>query len=119
MVKKLIIIIAILLPLTLSAQVGKLVGSVVDKETGQALERANVWIPGTKIGAASDMAGKFFLPGLTPGKYTFNVSVIGYRTAVLDSIVIEAWKTSTLDVELEQTLLQSESIIIKQEETKH
>jgi len=118
MLKKTMIVIAILFPLLLTAQVGKLVGSVVDKETNQALERANIWIPGTKIGAASDKDGKFFLPGLTPGKYTFNVSVIGYKTVILEDVEIEAWKATTMNVKLDQTILQGKAVIIQKSKSK-
>jgi len=116
MLKRSIIIILVLLPLLLSAQVGKLVGTVADKDTGKPLERANVWIPDTKIGAATDANGKFFLPGLTPGKYTFNVSVIGYKTVILEDVEIEAWKTNTMNVKLDQTILQGEAVIIQKSE---
>ena len=118
MLKKIFIILSILVPLVLTAQVGKLVGTVVDQETGKPLEGANIWVPDTKIGAASDVNGNFFLPGLSPGKYTFKVSVLGYKTAVLEDVEITAWKTTTLDIKLDQTVLQSKEVIIQKSEEK-
>lgn len=105
-----LILISIFVPFLLTAQVGKLVGTVVDQETGKALEGANIWIPETEIGAASDANGKFFLP-CPPGKYTFKVSVLGYKTVVLNAVEIKARETTTLNVKLAQTILESEPVI--------
>lgn len=105
------VLISIFVPFLLTAQVGKLVGTVEDQETGRPLEGANIWVPDTEIGAASDVNGQFFLP-CPPGKYTFKVSVLGYKTVVLKAVEIKARETNTLNIKLAQTILESEPVII-------
>jgi TonB family protein len=90
---------------------GKLYGTVVDNATGNPLQGANVWIPDTRIGAASDANGQFFLP-CQPGKYTFNISVLGYQPVVLEGVMITALKTTSLEIKLDRTTIQTEEVIL-------
>ena len=117
MLKKSIIIIALLLPLALSAQMGKLIGTVVDEETKEPLSAVNIIIQGTKLGAATDQNGHFFM-SLSPGKYNLRVLVIGYKTTVIKDVEIIAWKKTEIDVNLKQTVLQGEAVIIKTDDKK-
>lgn len=54
-------------------------GTVVDSTTGVALAGARVTVTGTQLGAVSDSAGRFSIPGLLPGEYTLAI-----RTPALD-----------------------------------
>ncbi len=113
MFKKVLIILAILLPLVLTAQVGKLTGTVTDKESGKPLAAANIFVPESKIGAASNDKGKFFLPGLPEGKYCFRITMISYKTVELKDVVITAGETTTLDIKLEPAIIEYPEVIIK------
>ena len=58
---------------------GTLTGSVVDAETGEVLPGAHVLLVGLGLGAVTNPAGYFALPGLPPGSYPVRVSFVGYR----------------------------------------
>ena len=47
--------------------VGKLTGKVVDSKSREAIIGANVKIIGTKLGAASDANGMYFVLNINPG----------------------------------------------------
>ncbi len=59
---------------------GLIKGAVTDAETKQPLVGANVILFATNLGAISDAQGKFTLPHLGYGKYTIQVSYVGYQT---------------------------------------
>ncbi len=64
----------------LSADRKKLKGTVVDKETNEALIGATIYVEEFKTGTASDIDGHFVLK-LPSGKYTLKISYMGYKTA--------------------------------------
>lgn len=91
---------------------GKIVGSVIDAETGEAIVGANVILEGTTTGAATDLDGKFVISGIEPGKYTLLVSVVSYSKKRITDLVVEAGKTVTLDVVLKPETIQMEVVEI-------
>ena len=53
-------------------------GRVVDAQTGEAIAKATVSIPASKIEAATDGKGAFVLPNVLPGDVEIVVTTIGY-----------------------------------------
>lgn len=71
----------------------RVIGGVVDSETNQPVEFANIALlaPGTGKpvdGAVCDDKGKFALAKVAPGTYDLSVSFIGYETQTLKSITV-------------------------------
>ncbi len=58
---------------------GTLSGKVVDKATNETLPSVNVIIKGTYYGAATDFDGKFTITNITPGSYTVEITLLGYK----------------------------------------
>ncbi len=66
---------------------GEIRGKVMELESGEALERASVWIEigGNKHGISTDSTGRFVIKPVSPGTYTLYASYINktpYRTIV-------------------------------------
>jgi hypothetical protein len=59
----------------------ELTGTVIDSLTGAPISRARVAVSGTGLEVSSDNRGRFTIPGMLPGQYTFTV-----HTASLDSM---------------------------------
>ena len=90
---------------------GKIVGIVVDKNTGEPLIGVNIFLRGTSIGASSDVNGEFIILNIPPGKYDVECSYVGYQTIVLKQVRIMSDQTTTLDFKMaEQTMDLGEQI---------
>ncbi len=90
---------------------GKIVGIVVDKNTGEPLIGVNIFLRGTSIGASSDVNGEFIILNIPPGKYDVECSYVGYQTIVLKQVRIMSDQTTTLDFKMaEQTIDLGEQI---------
>lgn len=73
---------------------GKISGQVLDGETNQPVEFANIVLidPTTSKavdGTICDMEGKFILTKLAEGTYTINVTFIGYETKVIENVAVD------------------------------
>lgn len=63
---------------TPAVQEGVIVGIVMDVETGQPLEAAQVAIRDVMIGDLSDQSGRFEIPGVPLGEYELRAAMVGY-----------------------------------------
>ncbi len=90
---------------------GKLAGRVVDS-ANQPLPGANVTIVGTLLGAATDAQGYYHVLNVPPGRYQVRISYIGYKTRVVEDIAITIDRTTTLDVALEESALEGETVVV-------
>ena len=73
---------------------GKISGQVLDQETNQPVEFANIVLidPATTKavdGTVCDMEGKFTLSKLAEGTYTINVTFIGYETKAIENVTVD------------------------------
>src|SRR5210317_562292 len=58
---------------------GKIMGKVIDQDTGEGIPFANIFVEGTSTGAASDLEGNFVILNVSPDVYTVTASYIGYQ----------------------------------------
>jgi len=70
---------------------------------GEAIPGANVFLEGTRLGAASDASGHFLIQNVPPGKYIVNVSMVGFKP-YQQSITIDKNKHQKLAVTIEPEL---------------
>jgi outer membrane receptor for ferrienterochelin and colicin len=110
-------LVLVMLPiLCFAGDVGKITGRVVDRETGQPLQRANVELLGTRLGAMALEDGGFLILNVAPGRYDVQASFIGYKPLVVSGIIVEPDLTSTIDFHLEPTALEvMEPIVVEAE----
>lgn len=90
----------------------KIVGSVIDAETGEAIIGANVLLEGTTTGAATDLDGKFTISGVKPGIYTLVVSVISYAKKRITDLLVEEGKTVRIDLVMRSETIQLDVVEI-------
>ena len=112
MLRKLLFTLCIVLTtctLTL-AQVGRLQGNVVDKDTGEPIPFANIVLEngGTQVGgASSDFDGNYDINPIPPGTYDLKATFVGYNTFIMKGVVIPANKITFQDVSMS---MQSEML---------
>ena len=92
---------------------GKLAGRVTSKETGEPLIGANVMILGTTLGAATDIAGNFYVLQIPPGTYSLRYSMIGYQSLVMNDVRIRVDLTTTMDGALNESVVGLEEIVVQ------
>jgi len=97
---------------TFAATTGKIAGKVLDKETGDALPGANIMLAGTRLGAAADINGDFFIINIPPGKYNVEASMIGYGKVMIENVQVRTNATTTLSFTLNQVVIEGETIVV-------
>ncbi|MCK5737822.1 carboxypeptidase-like regulatory domain-containing protein, partial [bacterium] len=103
-----ILLICIFLPILLPAQdrlKGRIEGVVIDGNDGEPLPGVNVMLKGTYMGAATDMAGRFFIRNINPGFYDIEVSMIGYKIQLRTGVKVVANESQALKFGLEESVL--------------
>lgn len=84
------------------AQTGKISGKVSDKKSGETLIGVTVKIKGTTKGMATDVDGKYSLPGLAAGKYVLVYQYVGYNTKEISDVEVTSGKNTIFDVVLDE-----------------
>ena len=98
----------------LSAQTtGQIAGKITDAKTGDALIGANVALVELPTGAAADLEGNYIIRNLPPGTYTLRISYVSYANKVVNGIVVEAGKTTALDVIMQEQAIQGKEIVVE------
>lgn len=96
-------------------------GQVTDKVTSAGLPGVIIRLKNdstkTHI-ATTDARGNFKLEGIKVGRQSFIVSLFGYSTIQLTDIIITSGKEVFLNIELEESLLQTDEVLISAEDKK-
>ena len=99
-------IISFLSSFALGGSTGKITGVVKDKRTGDPIIGANVRLEGTMLGSTSDFEGKYFMINVPPNEYNLTVTYIGYTPSKTTGVLVRGDLTTTIDVEISETVLQ-------------
>jgi len=100
--KALTTLLFVILGATVFAQTGKISGKVSDKKSGETLIGVTVKIKGTTKGMATDVDGKYSLPGLAVGQYTLVFQYVGYNGKEISDVIVTAGKTTVFDLVLDE-----------------
>ncbi|GAI92841.1 unnamed protein product, partial [marine sediment metagenome] len=90
-------------------------GVVKDEDTKEPISFADVIILNTEIGAATDENGNFYILNVLPGKYTVEVSYIGYQTKRIENVIVEIDQTARLKINIKQTTIEMAPITVTSE----
>lgn len=94
---------------------GKIVGTVVDAETGETLIGVNVVIEGTIKGTATDIDGNYSIRNVSVGTYNIVVSYLSYSTQTITGLVVADGETKKLDIALQQESEFLDEIVVSAE----
>ena len=92
--------------LQLTAQSGKIVGTITDGDYNEPMAFANVLIKNTTTGTTSDFDGKYQLE-VEVGNYAIIFSYIGYQTIEISDIVVAGNSDVIVDVTLNTNSLEA------------
>ncbi len=92
---------------------GSLSGKIRDEKTGEDIIGASVLIVGTKLGAATDIDGRYEIKKIPTGMYTLRVSFVGYETKVISDVTIAEKKNAVIDISIhEDQGIQQQEVVI-------
>ncbi|MCP4725117.1 MAG: GWxTD domain-containing protein [bacterium] len=86
-------------------------GRVTDKETGEPLILANVYLANTTIGASTDEDGLYLIRNIPHGVYDLVVSYVGYKTKKV-KVDLSTGIFEKLNFKLEQDMTYLEEVIV-------
>lgn len=75
-------------------------GRVVDEQTGEPLQGAHVFLSGTRIGTATNPAGRFQIRNIQSGSYRLVVSMVGFDR-VFHQVSLSSGETKVIKAKLE------------------
>jgi len=93
---------------------GKIAGKVTDSN-GETLVGVQVFIEGTTKGTTTDLDGKYSLVNLDPGEYTVVFTYIGFATVKVEKVEVLVDKTTTIDTEMSEEVIEGEEIVVTAE----
>jgi len=91
---------------------GKISGTVVNRETGEALPGANVIVIGTSQGAMADEEGEYYILNLRPGVYSITASMIGFQATTRKNVTIHSDHTALISFELSTKVIEGEEVFV-------
>ncbi|MBU0529789.1 TonB-dependent receptor [bacterium] len=91
---------------------GKITGNIFDRKTGKPLYGVNILVKNTFVGTSTDASGGFIIENLKQGKYTLLISMIGYKKRIINNAETFNDRSTGIEIELEQDVLESPSIIV-------
>lgn len=91
---------------------GKISGRVVS-EAGDPLPGANIIVEGTRLGAAADVDGDYYIVNIPPGIYNVQVSMMGYDSRIVEDVRVTSKMTTKVDFTLAETVIGMEQVIVE------
>lgn len=90
----------------------RIIGTVTDRSTGEALIGVNILIEGTQTGTTTGVDGRFSISGLEPGIYLLRFSYLGYETFLRGDIVVRPARSSQVDIQLSEVFIQGAEVTV-------
>ncbi|MDR2358998.1 MAG: outer membrane beta-barrel protein [Prevotellaceae bacterium] len=100
----------------LLAQTGTVKGTVIDRQTGEPLPGATVFVAGT--GVAADLDGKYSLQ-LPKGIYTVVFSYISYQSLPVENVAVRSRETVEVNAEMSADDVRLDEITVTAVRRRH
>ncbi len=91
---------------------GEIKGRIVDRKSGSPLPLVNVIVKGMSVGAATNDNGEFEIKALAPGTYTLVISMVGYESQQVMSVIVDAGSAFTQNISMEESSVQLGDITV-------
>ena len=106
-----------LVPSLLMAQgpTGRIVGRIVDAETGRGLADAGIQVVGTTAGSNSGVEGRYSLSHVAAGTVTLQVRLLGYQPKTITGLLLDPGATLEQDIALTPSTVMLEATVVTAE----
>jgi TonB-dependent receptor len=88
-------------------------GKITDAKTGATLSSITIKVDGENITKKADVDGNYNLNLEVGKKYSLTITGIGYKTKTVDEVVVEAGKTTALDIVLEAATKSESEVVVR------
>lgn len=90
-------------------------GTIIDKASQTPLIGVNIIVKESTpiIGTVTDINGEFRLESVPVGRHTIEISYIGYKTQVLNNILVKSAKETELNIALVENLSELKEVVIE------
>ena len=110
---KIYLILLILFAVSASAaSMGKIMGEVMDAETGEPLIGVNIQLLNTSLGGTTDFDGKYVIQNVFPGQYTVRFAYIGYETINKSGEYVSSGNTTWINVKMSSAVFQGAEVTV-------
>ena len=86
-----------------TAPTGRIVGRIVDAQSGQGVPQVTVQVVGTRLGGVSGVDGRYTIPNVPAGTVTLHARLIGYAPKTVTGIMLAANKSLEQVITLDQS----------------
>jgi TonB family protein len=97
---------------------GRIFGTVTDRETGLALAGANLIVADTKQGTATDASGHYLL-SLEPCTASIQASFIGYSSILVTDVIVREGQSLKIDLALQPSAIPYRQILKRERKLKN
>ncbi|MDB4443674.1 carboxypeptidase-like regulatory domain-containing protein, partial [Saprospiraceae bacterium] len=88
-------------------------GYVYDGYTHNPLQGASVSLVKTQIGTTTDLEGTYRLDEVPVGRYSLQISFVGYETLTIAEILLESGKELVLEIALKESSSSLTEVVVK------
>ncbi|MFQ5637626.1 MAG: TonB-dependent receptor domain-containing protein [bacterium] len=103
------------LPLLYAGTTGKIAGRVTDKKTGEPMVGVNVVMKSTRLGAATDAEGYYFILHVPPGVYEMTARMMGFEAPTKQGVRVSADMTTTVNFALTDKVIAGDVVVVTAE----
>lgn len=89
---------------------GRIVGRVVDAQTGTGLSAVTVQVEGTRLGVMTGLDGRFVVSNVPDGAVTLRVSSLGYASKSVTGIAVQGGTVVEQNISLEAEAVAVEAV---------
>ena len=95
---------------------GKIVGKVVDNNSGEPLIGVNVLLFGTYLGASTDLNGEYLILNVPPGKYKMVFSSLGFKSVQVSNVMVNVDFTTVQDLKMSpEAIALGDTVVVTSE----
>jgi TonB-dependent receptor len=91
---------------------GTVAGTVVDRQTGDPLVGATIFLEGTNLGTICDLEGDFRLLNVPSGNYVLVSSMIGYQKTSIIGVQVTAGQTQRIEIALASEAIELDDEVV-------
>lgn len=100
--------------LTAQQHKGNITGRVVDLKSQESIPGATVLVlEKSKVGASTDIDGRFSIHGLEVGAYSLRISAVGFLEQVVTNVVVATGRANVITIKLEERPVEVEGMTIQ------